>query len=186
MTIGFVMLCHTALDRAAQVARHWAERGCPVVVHVDKRVTKPAYQGLFDALADLGNVQFSARHACEWGTWGIVAATQDAASLMLASFPEVRHVFLASGSCLPLRPLEELTAYLDTRPRTDFIESVTTEDVGWTIGGLDYERFTLRFPFSWRKQRKLFDSYVKLQRRVGFRRKIPPDSCRIWAANGGA
>ncbi len=173
MTIGFVMLCHTALDRAAQVARHWAERGCPVVVHVDKRVTKPAYQGLFDALADLGNVQFSARHACEWGTWGIVAATQDAASLMLASFPEVRHVFLASGSCLPLRPVEELTAYLDTRPRTDFIESVTTEDVGWTIGGLDYERFTLRFPFSWRKQRKLFDGYVKLQRRVGFRRKIP-------------
>ena len=167
------MLCHTALDRAAQVARHWAERGCPVVVHVDKRVTKPAYQGLFDALADLGNVQFSARHACEWGTWGIVAATQDAASLMLARFPEVRHVFLASGSCLPLRPVEELTAYLDTRPRTDFIESVTTEDVGWTIGGLDYERFTLRFPFSWRKQRKLFDGYVKLQRRVGFRRKIP-------------
>ena len=173
MTIGFVMLCHTALDRAAQVARHWAERGCPVVVHVDKRVTKPAYRGLFDALADLGNVQFSSRHACEWGTWGIVAATQDAASLMLASFPEVRHVFLASGSCLPLRPVEELTAYLDTRPRTDFIESVTTEDVGWTIGGLDYERFTLRFPFSWRKQRKLFDGYVKLQRRVGFRRKIP-------------
>ena len=38
MTVGFVMLCHTALDRAAQVARHWATHGCPVVIHVDKRV----------------------------------------------------------------------------------------------------------------------------------------------------
>ncbi len=173
MTVGIVMLCHTALDRAAQVARLWATRGCPVVIHVDKRVLKPAYADLIEALADLDNVRFSGRHACEWGTWGIVAATQDAATMMLARFPEVRHVFLASGSCLPLRPVEEMVAYLDERPRTDFIESVTTEDVGWTIGGLDFERFTLRFPFSWRKQRRLFDAYVKLQRRVGFRRRIP-------------
>ena len=29
MSVGFVMLCHTALERAAEVARHWAERaGC--------------------------------------------------------------------------------------------------------------------------------------------------------------
>ena len=44
---------------------------------------------------------------------------------MLQSFAKVRHVYLASGSCLPLRPVEELISYLDSRPRTDFIESVT-------------------------------------------------------------
>ena len=173
MSVGFVMLCHTALDRAAQVARHWAERGCPVVIHVDRRVKRRAYDGLMRALGDLANVRFSGRHACEWGTWGIVAATQEAATIMLRDFPQARHVYLASGSCLPLRPVEELISYLAARPRTDFIESVTTEDVGWTIGGLDLERFTLRFPFSWRKQRRLFDGYVKLQRRVRYRRRIP-------------
>ncbi len=173
MTVGFVMLCHTALDRAAQVARHWAERGCPVVIHVDKRVKKWPYERLQVELSDLDNIRFSARHACEWGTWGIVAATQQASELMLRDFAAVRHVFLASGSCLPLRPVSELIAYLDERPRTDFIESVTTEDVGWTIGGLDLERFTLRFPFSWRKQRMLFDAYVGMQRQIGFRRKVP-------------
>jgi hypothetical protein len=173
MTIGFVMLCHTALDRAADVARHWASRDCPVVIHVDRRVARAQYDQLVKALADLDNIRFSARNACEWGTWGIVAATQAAATIMLRDFPEVRHVYLASGSCLPLRPVEELIAYLNDRPRTDFIESVTTEDVGWTIGGLDLERFTLRFPFSWRKQRRLFDGYVRMQRRLGFRRRIP-------------
>ncbi len=173
MTIGFVMLCHTALDRAAEVARHWSTRDCPVVIHVDRRVSRSEYDGLVQALADLANIRYCGRHSCEWGTWGIVAATQEAATIMLKDFPAVRHVYLASGSCLPLRPVSELIAYLNERPRTDFIESVTTEDVGWTIGGLDLERFTLRFPFSWRKQRRLFDGYVRLQRRLGFRRQIP-------------
>ncbi len=173
MTVGFVMLCHTALDRAAEVARHWAKHDCPVVLHIDKRVKRAAYDGLVKALGDLPNVRFSGRHACEWGTWGIVAATQEASTIMLRHFPQVRHVYLASGSCLPLRPVDEMIRYLDERPRTDFIESVTTEDVGWTIGGLDVERFTLRFPFSWRKQRRLFDGYVKWQRRLGFKRRIP-------------
>ncbi len=173
MSVGIVMLCHTAFDRAAQVARHWAVRGCPMVIHVDRRVKRKAYDGLVKALIDLDNVRFSGRHACEWGTWGIVAATQEASTIMLRDFPQVRHVYLASGSCLPLRPVEEMVAYLAERPRTDFIESVTTEDVGWTIGGLDVERFTLRFPFSWRKKRRLFDGYVRLQRRLGFRRRIP-------------
>ena len=173
MSVGFVMLCHTALERAAEVARHWAERGCPVVIHVDKRVAKLAYDGLVQSLTDLTNVLFSQRFACEWGTWGIVAATQAASSLMLERFDDVRHVYLASGSCLPLRPVEELRAYLESRPRTDFIESVTTTDVGWAVGGLNLERFTLRFPFSWRSQRKAFDIYVSLQRKVGFRRPIP-------------
>ncbi|MBN2630916.1 MAG: glycosyl transferase [Rhodobacteraceae bacterium] len=175
MSVGFVMLCHTALDRAAQVARHWAERNCPVVIHVDRRVAAHACAKLTAGLADLGKVRFSGRQACEWGTWGIVAASQEAATVMLRDFPEVRHVYLASGSCLPLRPVDELRAYLDGRPTTDFIESVTTEDVCWTIGGLDYERFTLRFPFSWRKQRWWFDTYVKLQRMVRYRRKIPAE-----------
>ena len=173
MSVGFVMLCHTALNRAAQVARHWAERGCPVVIHVDKRVSRGAYGKLALAMADLENVRFSERHRCEWGTWSLTQATQTAATLMLASFPQVRHVYLASGSCLPLRPVEELVAYLAERPKTDFIESVTTQDVGWTVGGIDYERFTLRFPFSWKRHRGIFDAYVRLQRRLKVRRKMP-------------
>jgi Family of unknown function (DUF5927)/Core-2/I-Branching enzyme len=173
MTVGFVMLCHTALDRAAQVARHWAEAGCPVVIHVDRRVKARAFDRLRADLQDIADIRFSGRHACEWGTWGIVAATQEASTVMLRDFPQVRHVFLGSGSCLPLRPVAELRAYLDERPTTDFIESVTTADVGWTVGGLNAERFTLRFPFSWRRHRALFDLYVNLQRRLRLRRRVP-------------
>ncbi|MEC3860665.1 beta-1,6-N-acetylglucosaminyltransferase [Mesobacterium sp. TK19101] len=171
--LGIVMLVHTALNRAGQVARHWARAGCPVVIHVDRNVPRAAYQNFVRSLSDTPHIEFSRRHRCEWGTWGIVAATQDAAEQVLRRYPEVRHVYLTSGSCLPLRPVQDLIDYLAARPRTDFIESATTADVPWTVGGLDAERFTLRFPFSWRKHRALFDGYVRLQRRLGVKRRVP-------------
>lgn len=173
MSVGIVMLVHTALDRAEQAARHWAAGGCPVVIHCDKIVNTKTYNAFVAALADVPNVEFSARYRCEWGTWGIVAATQTASELMLSQFPFVRHVYLASGSCLPLRPVEELVEYLEERPRTDFIESATTADVPWTVGGLDQERFTLRFPFSWKRNRFWFDRYVQFQRTLRLKRRIP-------------
>ena len=174
MSVGIIMLVHTAFDRAEQVARHWSAAGCPIVIHVDKYVSESDFHAFKDALADLSNVQFSQRHRCEWGTWGLVAATQSAARLMLDTSPEVRHVYLASGACLPLRPVQDLIDYLEERPDTDFIESATTSEVPWTMGGLEQERFTLNFPFSWRRNRLLFDVFVTLQRKLGYRRKVPP------------
>ncbi|MEQ9260117.1 MAG: beta-1,6-N-acetylglucosaminyltransferase [Roseovarius sp.] len=173
MNVGIIMLVHTAFDRAEQVARHWAAAGCPIVFHVDKNVPQATYGAFVGKLKDLPDVRFVKRHRCEWGTWGLVAATQTAAECMLEDFADVRHVYLASGACLPLRPVKELQDYLAERPHTDFIESATTADVPWTIGGLDAERFTLRFPFSWRRQRFLFDRYVAFQRKIGYKRRIP-------------
>ena len=173
MSVGVIMLCHTAFDRAAAVARFWAEGGSPVVIHVDRRVSAEAFAAFRNDLATTDSISFSERHACEWGTFGLVAATLSAARLMLDRNPGISHVYLASGSCLPLRPHAELVSYLAEHSGTDFIESVTTKDVQWIVDGLEIERFTLRFPFSFRKQRALFDSYVRVQRRLGVQRRIP-------------
>ncbi|TCO69940.1 beta-1,6-N-acetylglucosaminyltransferase [Rhodovulum euryhalinum] len=173
MSVGFVMLVHTALDRAAAVARHWARQDCPVVIHVDRQVSRAEARAFTAALSDLDNIRFCRRRHCEWGTWSIVAATLSGTEMALAEFPELSHVFLVSGSCLPLRPVSELRAYLAERPRTDFIESVIADEVDWTVGGLGRERFSLRFPFAWKRQRRLFDGYVRLQRRLGVRRRVP-------------
>ncbi len=172
-TLGVVMLVHNEFETAERVIRHWVAGGCPVVVHVDKAVGKRRHAAFVGNLSDLKSVRFSQRFRCEWGTWGIVAATQAAAEMLLEGARDVRHVYLASGSCLPLRPVRELTEYLAARPTTDFIESATTADVPWTVGGLSDERFSLRFPFSWKTQRFVFDRYVDLQRRVRYRRRIP-------------
>lgn len=173
MSVGILMLVHTAFHRAEQVARHWNKYGCPVVIHVDATVKPKQYKKFVKALSDLEDVKFCKRHKCEWGAWGLVAASQSASEMMLDEFPGVRHVYLTSGSCLPLRPVQELKDYLAARPRTDFIESATTADVPWTVGGLDAERFTLHFPFSWKRNRYLFDKWVDIQRFLRIKRRIP-------------
>ena len=173
MTLGVIFLVHDNFDRAAQSVQIWQDAGCPVVIHVDATVPHAEFSGFKDRFAGADNIRFSTRHRCEWGMWGIVAATQEAAELMLSEFTEVQHIYLSSGSCLPLRPIKELRRFLGSHPSTDFIESATTADVSWAKGGLETERFTLRFPFSWKKHRKLFDRYVDFQRWLGVRRKIP-------------
>jgi len=68
MTIGVVMLVHTALGRAEQVARHWAAAGCPVVIHVDNTVPRKAHDRFVKSLADVPDLKFCERFRCEWGT----------------------------------------------------------------------------------------------------------------------
>jgi hypothetical protein len=173
MSFGVVLLCHTALERAAQAARFWAAGGAPVVIHVDARVPQAELSLMQAGLADLPDISFCRRRKCHWGSWSLVAATQEAAAQLIARHPGFGHVLLASGACLPLRPVADLAAYLDARPDTDFIESVTCAEADWAIGGLGMERFTLRFPFRWQTQRGLFDAWVALQWRAGLRRSLP-------------
>jgi len=171
--LGFIMLVHTALDRAAQVARFVAASGSPVVIHVDARVSTAQHNQLSAALADLPDVQFSRRHRCEWGTWSLVGAMQTAARQMLDEFPKVQRVYALSGACLPLRPVADLEAWLRRHPDTDFIESVNVSDVNWTKGGLSEERFTLQFPIGFKRNKWLFDRLVDAQRLLRITREVP-------------
>jgi hypothetical protein len=172
MRPGFVMLAHEALHRAAQVARVISDADCPVVIHVDRRVSDTVFQSFAESVKGLTGVSLAPRIACDWGTWSLVEASRDAAEALLESHPELTHVTLISGSCLPIKPIADLKTFLAENPGTDFIESVTISDVPWTKGGLSEERFTLSFPFAWKRQKRLFDIWVDLQRRAGRKRPM--------------
>lgn len=173
MVPGFVILAHDALHRVAQLARHLADAGAPVVVHVDRRVSPAARAALQEGAGS--DVTVIATWAPEWGRFSLVAATLDAVEELLARAPEVGHVCLLSGACLPIRPLEDLTAYLAAHPDRDFIESVpVVAGHDWVEDGLSGERFTLYHPFSHRHQRWLFSRSVDLQRTLGVSRRLPP------------
>lgn len=173
MTVGFVMLAHEALHRAAAVAHAIAAEGCPVIIHVDKRTPSDEFDLLVASIASDPLISLGPRYRCDWGTWSLVAASRDASEQLLARYPNIRHVMLISGACLPIKPIADLKAFLASRPMMDFIESVTIEDVPWTAGGLSTERFTLSFPFAWKRNRRIFDLWVDIQRRFGRKRKMP-------------
>lgn len=175
--LGVILLCHTDLDMAAHMAQIWAKGGARVAVHIDAKVTDKSVRRFKTAVGDVEDIIYAPRLRCSWGRFSLVKATQQAAAALLAQFPDITHVYLCSGSCLPLRPIADLCAYLALDPRCDHIESVTAHDVGWTVGGLNEERFTLYFPFDWHKRRRLFDRFTNFQRRYKISRQVPKG---IW------
>ncbi|WBU63964.1 DUF5927 domain-containing protein [Paracoccus aerodenitrificans] len=171
--LGVIFLCHDDLHVAAKMVRIWHDGGAAVAIHVDRRTPDDQYEVMKHVLSDLKDLQWVPRGECHWGMFSMVRATQNSAEVLLERFLDVTHVIVASGSCLPLRPVRELTDYLTRHANVDFIESVSAEDVGWTVGGLNSERFRRFFPFSWRKRRRLFDLTVNLQRWLRIRRRLP-------------
>ncbi len=173
MKLGFIILAHENFNRVSQLARHLSDQDCPVCIHVDRDLPARKFKVIERNFSDLGNVIFSKRTSCEWGRFTIVQATLDASEELLTKFPKVTNIFLISGSCLPIRPVRQLKKFLERNVNTDFIESVSVRNNLWVKGGLNEERFTLYFPFSWRKQRKLFDIFVNVQRKLSVERKLP-------------
>ena len=171
--LGVILLCHSDLDLAAHMARIWAEGGAHVAIHIDAKVTDKSVRQFKQTLQDRDDIIYAPRTRCSWGHFSLVRATQDAATALLERFPDITHVYLSSGACLPLRPITDLCAFLAQDPDCDHIESVTAHDVGWTVAGLNEERFTLYFPFDWRKRRKLFDLFTRVQQRFKVNRRVP-------------
>ena len=170
--LGVIMLCHADMAMAARLAGIWAKGGARLAIHIDAKAGGDAVGTMHRALADHPPAIYTPRQACAWGRFSLVQATLDAARALLDAHPDLTHVYLASGACLPLRPVADLTAFLAGDPGRDHIESVNAYDVGWTVGGLNEERFTLFFPFDWRRHRWMFDRFVAWQRRRGISRKI--------------
>ena len=173
MSIGMALLVHEHLPRAAALVQALHAAGCKIAIHVDAKVTDDAFTQFNTAVSGLENVVFAPRIHCEWGRFSLVQAQLTTSEALLKSFSDVSHVMLISGSCLPNRPLPELISFLERHKETDFIESVLVGGMNWIKGGLEAERFSLYFPFSFVKHRRRFDALVWLQRKLKLRRKLP-------------
>ena len=175
MGIGIVILAHENLRRTRQLARALASKNRKVVVHVDARADDTEFADLQSHFENSPNVAFSPRTNCEWGRFSLVEAGLNAGGLLLAKWPGISHVIQISGACLPVRPLAELEAFLARNRDRDFVESVPANRDAWVTDGLSDERFKFYFPFSWKRQRWLFDRAVDVQRWLGVNRRVPDD-----------
>ncbi len=173
MSIGISLLLHQDFGRAAELTRALLREGCKIAVHIDAKSPDELIREYIDEFANQSNLIITRRIKCEWGTYSLVRAQLIVAREILDNFSDISHVVQLSGSCLPTRPIKELQKFLEANRGTDFIESVVAGQSNWIKGGLELERFSLFFPFSWRRQRRLFDLSVAMQRKIGVTRKIP-------------
>lgn len=173
--IAYVMLAHEAPEQVADHARIItnADPTGIVYVHYDRRAPAEAFRRVLEALAGESRIlPVAARVDCRWGTFGLVEAVLNALAEIARRADPPDHVYLISGSCLPIRPLAELKRYLDEHAGIDFIQA---EDENWITGGLKSERWQFYFPIGRQENRRLFDLSVKAQRRLGIRRAFPDD-----------
>ncbi len=173
MTPAIAILAHYNLGRTAQVIRFLSDAGLRICVHVDQSVSPDSFNKFKISLSNYPDILWPKRIACEWGHFSLVEATLGMSAEILVKWPDAGHVMLLSGDSLPIRAPEEFVAFLQENPGVDFIESVAIGDNNWITGGLGVERFTLGFPFSWKKQRRLFDLWVEVQRKLRLKRRIP-------------
>ncbi len=172
--VGIIMLVHGDLTRAAQVAQYWVRASVPLVIHADRTTPPAQLHKLTDAIADAPRARMIQTQRGQWGSWGLVAATQDAAQVMLEMAPDLGHIALTSGTCLPIKSAAALRAHLAANADVDFIDShAVGPNSAWVQDGLEWERFTLRFPRFILGRPHLFNAAVKWQRRLGLTRKMP-------------
>src|SRR5690606_7261874 len=118
---GVILLCHANLEFAGRMARIWSDGGARVAIHIDKKAGAADVEQMKEQLSDLPGIIYSPRKNCDWGKFSLIEATQLAATALLETWPDCTHVFLASGSCLPLRPIADLCAFLGEDPTCDYI-----------------------------------------------------------------
>lgn len=171
--LAFVLIAHEPADVVGTSIDMLlaADGECLVAVHYDRNSPDADFAALKQRYGMHARVLFTGERArCGWGQFGLVDGTVRALRLLAASGKDYTHVYLVSCSCWPIRPLVELRQFLDRNDAVDFIES---HDEGWMTGGLRQERYTLHHPFSFARQRRLFETSVRLQRKLGIERKIP-------------
>ena len=171
--LSFVLLAHERAEHVAEVAACIAssDPGCFVVIHYDANASADEFEKLRALCAGFPQIRFvEKRVRCGWGEFGLVEGVVNSLRLIEEQGLDCTHVYLASGSCLPTRPLAELRQFLDQHPDTEFIEAF---DKNWITGGLREARYQFRFKYNFQKQRRRFEASYWLQRKFGRKRKFP-------------
>ena len=95
--------------------------GCPVVIHLDRRVSELIRPGLRRRWLTCPTSAFRPASPANGAPSASSRRRSRRPAQMLAEFPGRQpHVYLASGSCLPIRPVRDLQAHLDAHPRHRF------------------------------------------------------------------
>lgn len=173
--IAYILLCHKDPEAIIQQAQRLTAAGDVISIHFDARADTAQYQSIRTALGDNPNVTFARRRIrCGWGEWSLVQATLYALEAAVEAFPRATHFYMLSGDCMAIKTAEFAHQFLDARD-VDYIESFDFFESDWIKTGMRDDRLVYRHFFNERTHKSLFYRSYELQKRLGLKRRIPPD-----------
>ncbi|MBB1250849.1 beta-1,6-N-acetylglucosaminyltransferase [Rhizobium sp. G21] len=184
--LAFIILAHENADQIGDLASVLisGNQEANVVIHYDLNSPKDEFAKLttrFDGEARVHILRNRVR--CGWGDFSLIEAPMRALRHIKAAKIDCDRVMLISGSCMPVRPLAELSNFLDYHPHMEFIES---RGENWIKGGLRHERYQYRHIFNFQRNYKLFHWSFCFSRKSCQNAGFHVGSNRAGAHSGGA
>jgi hypothetical protein len=136
--VGFIVLAHREPAQLAQLLCALRHSQTRVYLHVDRRSEMtPFGRALSDA--DLDDVVLLERHKTRWGGIELVDVALDGLARGVANGCD--YFILLSGQDFPLRPIEEIVAFVEDAGSRSFLNYWTMPTSFWRFGGRDRTDF---------------------------------------------
>ncbi|WP_167505967.1 beta-1,6-N-acetylglucosaminyltransferase [Desulfosediminicola flagellatus] len=174
MKVAFVLLAHEEPDLLRPLITSLLAAGANVFAHHDVNGTGDLEKSFEKwGIADLGgNLFIAPKVQVRWGEWSIIEATLNCLDLARKQNDDSDFYMLISGSCMPVKPIALLAKHLEANPY-DHIEAVNALEHRWVKDGIQEPRWEKYHFFNWRYNQSLFDLSLKLQSKIGIKRKLP-------------
>lgn len=176
--VAFLLLCHGNPKNIVELLElpYFNNPHIAVFIHYDLSSSKANTNQLREYISAKKRYFFvEKRVKCEWGMFSLVEATINMIESCLNSHQfHADHLYLISAACVPVKPFENLQEFLSSNSETEFIEANDVRYSRWVTQGWDKERAEYYFPFSWYRNRKLFELSCRFQEKLSLNRRKPP------------
>lgn len=183
MRVAFLLLCSGPSKPIVDLLQcgYFCGSDRKVYVHCDAKSLSSDFESIRSAAHSNGEAAvLEDRVATRWGEYSLVEATHRLVDAALADSFGADYFYLISESCVPIKPFEALTEFLEASGQ-DFIEAQDPTVKQWAIGGHEMDRLRRYYPFNFRTQRRLFELSNRIQDRIGIRRALPRLPIRFGA-----
>ena len=119
-TVAFLVLAHRGPQQLGRLVRRLLAEETEVYVHVDRRTAATVHAAIVAALPADDRVHRLDRIPTPWAGWGAVEARLRGLATILSAAAPPQHIVVLSGQDYPLRPAEEIAAFLAGHPGRSF------------------------------------------------------------------
>ena len=155
MIVAYLILAHDQPGRLERLVGRLPPDS-PILIHFDRRGRAEDWARVQAFAARVPNVVLTARHRCQWGNYGIIAATLELIRGLVRSGQPFDYAMLLSGADYPIKSNARIAKYLGQHDGDEFIES-----------------FSLSAPNRWTQDEGLYGTPGKvLRRHLWFRSRV--------------
>jgi hypothetical protein len=135
MEINYIILAHKQPQQLKRLVEKLNDIDCNFYIHIDKSVNILPF---INELAHIKNVYFVSKDKREhsiWGDIGLVKATINAFTQIIAD-NRSGFCILLSGQDYPVKNNNHIQSFLENNPATNFISTFPFPHQGWAGGGI--------------------------------------------------